>query len=45
MEHHSVEQLDVIFLAKKFSGQFSSKKAEVFETDLTFPFAHCVSQV
>ena len=50
MEHQSVadERGVVIFLIKRFSGPvLVEKKAEVFElfqTDLTFHIANCVSQ-
>ena len=46
MENHLVERGVLIFFAKIFFGQLSSKKAEIFdffETDLTFPIADCVS--
>ena len=48
MEHHSVEgRVVIVFVKKKFSGEFLAKKELKFlifsETVSTFPIALCVS--
>ena len=48
LEYQSVDPPEVKLLPKFCFGQFLSEKAEVMnigETDSTFPFANCASQI